>query len=133
MTLLETDLPETLLPTIPAFISEAHTLVQTAVSQNNEAAYYCEHVFTIMLLHRERLLTALPEVARSELRTVAQSLVPAISPNCSFRAALVLQLVGEPEDAAVIEAHRPEDPVGAKAFDEAAQALRNRGALPKPP
>lgn len=133
LTVLEVDPPETLLPTLPAFISEAHTLVETAVSQDDEAAYYCERLFSFLLLHREKLLPSLPEEARSELRTVARSLVPAISPNCSFRAAILLQFIGSPEDAALIEAHRPEDSIGAKAFDEVAQALRSRGALPEPP
>jgi len=133
LTVLEAEVPDALVSTLPSFISAAHALIEPAVSQDDEATYYCEQLFSFLLVHREKILPALPEEACSELRIVALSLVPAISPNCSFRAALLLQFIGRPEDAAVIEAHRPEDPTGAKAFDEAAQVLRSRGARPEPP
>jgi hypothetical protein len=42
----------------------------------------------------------------------------------------LLQYIGHPEDAAVIEANRPEDSVGARAFDDIARALRNRPNQP---
>ncbi|HYO55457.1 hypothetical protein [Archangium sp.] len=130
LTVLEEEVPDPLISTLPSFISAAHALMESAVSQNNEAAYYCERLFVMLLLHREHLLPALPEEARSELRTVARSLVPAASPNCSFRAAVLLQFVGRPEDAAVIEANRPEDSVGAEAFDAIARALHSRQGQP---
>jgi hypothetical protein len=126
LTVLEEEVPESLIRTLPSFISAAHDLMDSAVSQKNEAAYYCERLFVMLLLHREHLLPTLPEEARSELRTVTRSLVPAVSPNCSFRAAVLLQYVGRPEDVTVIEANRPEDSVGADAFDAIARALRSR-------
>ena len=39
----------------------------------------------------------------------------------------LLQFIGQPEDVALIEAYRPTDPTLAKVFDDAAQALRQRG------
>jgi hypothetical protein len=124
LTVLEEEVPDALIPTLPSFISTAQALVESAVGQKNAASYYCERLFVTLLLHRERLLPALPEEARSTLRIVARSLVPARAPNCSFRAALVLQYVGLPEDAALIEAHRPEDAIGARSFDDIARSLR---------
>jgi hypothetical protein len=50
--------------------------------------------------------------------------VASVALNCSLRAAVVLKLVGLPEDAALIEAHRPAEPILAKVFDDAARALR---------
>jgi hypothetical protein len=50
--------------------------------------------------------------------------VASVALNCSLRAAVVIKLVGKPEDAALIEAHRPAEPILAKVFDEAARALR---------
>lgn len=55
---------------------------------------------------------------------MARRLVASVAPNCSSRATILLQLIGQPEDAILIEAHRPAEPVLAKVFDEAAQALR---------
>lgn len=130
LTVLEEEVPDPLISTLPSFISTAHALVESALSQGKEAAYYCERLFVMLLLHREHLLPALSEEARSELRTVARSLVPAVSPNCSFRAAVLLQYIGRPEDAAIIEANRPEDSVGAEAFDAIARALRSRQGQP---
>jgi hypothetical protein len=126
LTVLEAEVPDALVSTLPSFISAAHALVEEALSQDKEAAFYCERLFVMLLLHREQLLPALPEEVRSELRTVARSLVPAASPNCSFRAAVLLQYIGQPEDAEVIEANRPEDSIGADAFDAIARALRSR-------
>jgi hypothetical protein len=67
----------------------------------------------------------LPREARSELRDVARSLV--VAPNNSLRAALILQLVGSPDDAVLLDAHRPDEPILAKVFDDAARALRGIG------
>ncbi|AKJ02559.1 Hypothetical protein AA314_04185 [Archangium gephyra] len=44
--------------------------------------------------------------------------------NCAIRAAVLLQYVGSPEDADLLLAHRPAEPILAKVFDDAAQALR---------
>ena len=126
ITVLEADLPDELASTLPSFVSTATTLFEEAVSQQGEAAYYCDRLFVLLLRHKERILPALPEETRAELRTLARSLVPAVSPNCSFGAAVLLQYIGQPEDAAVIEANRPEDSIGADAFDAIARALRSR-------
>ena len=124
MTVLEADLPGALLSTLPAFISEANTLVETAVGQQGEASYYCERLLSFLLSRREQILPVLPEESRSELRAVVRRLVASVAPNCSSRATLLLQFIGQREDAALIEAHRPAEPLLAKVFDEAAQALR---------
>jgi hypothetical protein len=123
VTLLEEDLPDELLTVLPAFISAAHAVVETAVDQKGTASYYCDRLFTLVLLHRERLLPALSGEARAELRAVARRLVAALSLNCSLGAAVVLQHVGHREDVSLLEAHRPTEPILAKVFDEAAQAL----------
>jgi hypothetical protein len=124
LTLLEEDIPDELLTVLPAFISAAHALVEPAVGQQGTASYYCDRLFTLVLLHRERLLPALSGEARAELRAVARRLVAASSPNCALGAAVVLQHVGHREDASLLDAHRPTEPILAKVFDEAAQALR---------
>jgi hypothetical protein len=125
LTVLEEEVPEAWVSTLPAFISAAQARAEPAVTKDAEDAYYCERLLILFLLHPEHLLPTLPEEARAELRTLARGLVPALSPNCSFQAMALLRHIGGPEDAAVIEAHRPEDPVGARAFDEAAAALRS--------
>lgn len=124
ISVLAADVPEAMLPTLPSFISAAPPLIDAAVSHRGEAAYYCERLFRFLLLHKDRLLPTLPEASRSELLILARSLVPSQSPNCSFQATVLLQFIGRPEDAAVIEAHRPAEPVLAKVFDDAARALR---------
>jgi hypothetical protein len=125
LTVLEEDVPDALTSALPSFISAALTLAETAASQRGEAASYCERLFSLLLLHRERLLPALPEEARAELRAVARRLVAATSLNCAIRAVALLASVGCPEDAEVLEAHRPADPGLAKVFDDAARALRD--------
>jgi hypothetical protein len=124
LTLLEEDIPDELLTVLPAFISAAHALVEPAGGQQGTASYYCDRLFTLVLLHRERLLPALSGEARVELRAVARRLVAASSPNCALGAAVMLQHVGHHEDAPLLEAHRPTEPILAKVFDEAAQVLR---------
>lgn len=128
ITVLEEELPGELLPTLTSFISTARALLETAAGPRDErdpVAYYCECLASLLLRHREQVLTALPEEARSELRDLARKLIVATAPNSSLRAAVLLQLIGLPEDAALIEAHRPEEPTLAKVFDDAARALRN--------
>jgi hypothetical protein len=130
MTVLDADLPDDLVSTLHSFISVASAMLEEAASQNGEAANYCDHLFTLLLLYKERLLPKLPEQTRSELRALARSLVPAVSPNCAFGAAALLESVGRPEDAAVIEANRPEDSVMAETFDAIARTLRSRQNQP---
>ncbi len=124
LAVLTEEIPEPLWATLPAFIATAQALADTAARQKGAATYYCEDLFALLLLHPEHLLPNLPEEARSQLREVARRCVAASSsPNCSLRAAVLLGHVGRPEDAPLIEAHRPAEPVLAKVFDDAAQAL----------
>jgi hypothetical protein len=123
ITVLEEDIPGAWVSTLPAFISAAQALSQVAISQEGDAAYYCERL--LRLLHRHRqLLDELPETARSELHALARTLVAAPDLNCCFQAASMLKLVGSSEDAAIIEAHRPAHPDLARDFDDIARALR---------
>lgn len=124
LTVLEEEVPEALASTLSSFISAALDLLEPATLRDAEEAYYCERLLRLLLLHSERLLSILPDEAHSGLHTLARGLISAPSPNCSFQAMTLLRLIGGPEDAALIEAHRPEDAIGAKAFDEAAAALR---------
>jgi hypothetical protein len=124
LTVLEADVSHEWVAVLPAFISTAHELLETAVKQRGEASYYCERLFSLLLLHKERLLPALPDEACAELRTLTRELVAATSLNCASRAAALLQHVGLPEDALHVEAHRPAEPILARVFDEAARALR---------
>ena len=121
--LLEEELPSALEPILPAFISMALSLLGQALRQRGEPSYYCECLFSLFLLHEEHLLKKLTPEALSELRTLARGLVPSVAPNCSFRAAMLLRYAGRPEDVELLRAHRPEDDVGAKAFDDVLQAL----------
>ncbi len=123
LAVLEAELPDALLSVLPAFISMAHALVTGDASSGNS---YCECLLSVLLAHREQALPALPEEALATLRAVALRLVGAGDPDCSLRAAILLQHIGRPEDAAVIEAHRPADSVAARAFDKAIRALRSR-------
>jgi len=125
LTVLEAEIPDEWVAVLPSFISTAQELLETAVKQRGEASYYCECMFSLLLLHRERLLPLLPTEARVELRTVTRELVAATSLNCASRAAALLQHVGLPEDALRIEAHRPAEPILAKVFDDAARVLRH--------
>jgi len=123
LTVLEEKVPEAWVPTLPAFISVAQALLEPAVSQRGEAAYYCERLL-ILLLRQEHVLPTLPPESHSALHAVARRLLAAHSLNCVVRAANMLELIGLPEDAPLLEAHRPTEPVLAKVFDEAARVLR---------
>jgi hypothetical protein len=127
ITVLEEELPGELLSTLPAFISSAHAALETVAGpqdERNPVAYYGECLASLLLRHREQILLTLSEGPRSELRDLARKLIVATAPNSSLRAAVLLQLIGQTEDAPLIEAHRPTDPTLAKVFDDAAQALR---------
>jgi hypothetical protein len=126
LVVLEEEVPDSLVPVLPAFVSTAQSLLDPAVRQDGEAAYYCERLLSLLLSHRERLLPTFAEETRSQLRHVTRELVGAVSPNCSIRAVVLLKFVGHPEDAELISLHRPPDPVGAKVFDEAVRALRGK-------
>jgi hypothetical protein len=126
---LAEDIPETLVPTLPTFISAARPLVDTAVKHKGAASSYCVDLFSLLLLRPEELFAQLPEAAHSELHDMARRLVAATSSlKCSLQAAVLLKHLGHPEDAALLQAHRPADPALAKVFDDAAQVLRGRSS-----
>jgi hypothetical protein len=124
LVVLEEDLPDRWVPVLPALISAAQAVSELAISQGREAAYYCERLFRFLHRHRHRLLGELPKAVLSEIRALARNLVAAPSLNCSFQAVTMLRFVGRPEDAAVIEAHRPLHPDFARDFDDVARELR---------
>jgi hypothetical protein len=124
VTVLDAELPPTLAATLPSFISAASSLVEAAVSQEGQASGYCDRLFSLLLLYKEQVLPSLLEEARTELRTLARRLVASVDPSCSLGAAVVLKHVGRPEDAVLLDAHRPAEPALAKVFDEASQVLR---------
>ncbi len=130
ITVLEEEVPETLVPALLAFISEAHALLARTVSHQDEPIDFHERLLTLLLEHREHLLPRLPAATRSELRTVARTLVATDLLNCAIRAAVLLRYVGLPEDADLLMAHRPEDSTLAAVFDDAARLLRRQKSPP---
>lgn len=124
LALLEEELPETLVSTLRSFIAVADALPETTLGQHEAAVYYCERLFSLLLEHKDRILPKLPNGVRSELRDVARKVIVATSPNSSLRAASLLQFIGQPEDVAFLEAHRPAEPILAEVFDRAAKGLR---------
>lgn len=125
MVLLE-QIPDALLSTLDPFIATARALVATAASQRGADCYYFEDLLSLLLMYRERTLSALSQEARAELHDLARELVGSTCPACSLKSAAILEHVGHPEDADLLEAHRPTEPALAKVFDEAARALRER-------
>jgi hypothetical protein len=123
LTVLEEEVPDAWMPTLSAFISTAEAIVDSAVSQDGEASYFCERLL-LLLLGQERLLPRVAPEVRSDLRILARTLLAATSLDCATRAASLLALIGQPEDAAILERHRPAEPILARLFDEVAQALR---------
>ncbi len=126
LVVLEEDVPDQMMLILPAFIAAADALREQAISSDHDAAYYCERLFSLLLGDRKRFIASLPGDARSRLRAVARSLVTSPSMGSALPAAVVLGLVGKPEDAILLERRRPaDDPGFAKVFDDAARVLRN--------
>ena len=126
VTVLEEEVPDDLKPTLPTFISLAQTLLDAALGQRGVASYYCERLFILFILQEQNVLPTLPSKDRAALHAVARTLVGSRALGCAMRALNLLQSIGTPEDAAHIEAHRPEDSTFAAAFDETALFLRHR-------
>lgn len=126
LTVLEEEVPDALVPVLPTFISIASAQAPLAVRQRGDASYYCERLFILLFLHAERVLPALTAEARATMRMVARTLVAAKSQRCALRAVSMLQFVGQSEDLALLEAHRPEDATLAAVFDDVARAVRHR-------
>jgi hypothetical protein len=125
LTILDEGVPDELLPVIPAFIATALTLGDAVLVRQSEAAYFCDRLFTTLLLHDKRVLPAIPVEARSELRSLARQCVPSASLNCAGRAVWILERVGHPADAELLEAHRPVDEDLAKEHDKSIEVIRN--------
>jgi hypothetical protein len=122
----EEDVPDTLLPVLPAFIATAQSVSEETKVPRSDAWYYCERLFSVLLQDRKRFVGAAPEEMRSELRALALKVISATHPHSSLSAAVILGLVGHPEDAASLDGYYPDDPTFAKVFRDAAQALRER-------
>jgi len=127
LTVLEEEVPDALAPVLPAFIFTASAQAPLAVDQRGDASYYCERLFILLFLHAECVLLALPAEARATLRAVARTLVAAKSQRCALRAVSMLQFVGQSEDLALLEVHRPKDATLAAVFEDVARAVRHRG------
>jgi hypothetical protein len=123
--LLEEELPEELRPTLPAFISAAHSVAaEAAANRRGGEADFCDRLIGLLLQHREQLLPSFSPETRSELYDLTRTLVTTTAPICFLGAAILLQFIGHPEDAELLETHRPAEPALAKVFDDAARALR---------
>lgn len=126
LAVLEEEVPDTLVPTLPAFIAAAAGLSEQAMHQKREVDYFVDCLCSLLLMDRERFIVAQPPEVRGTLRSVARSLIAATFPNPSNRAAVVLGLVGQPEDAAFLLEHCPAYPTLAQVFQDAARALRDK-------
>ncbi|MFE8600137.1 HEAT repeat domain-containing protein [Archangium violaceum] len=127
LSVLTEDITEALVSTLPSFISTAHAFPETTMREEGAVSSYYLALLSLLLRHREYLRPLLSPETQSELRALARKLVAATAlSNCAIRAAVLLQYVGSPEDADLLLAHRPAEPILAKVFDDAAQALRLR-------
>jgi hypothetical protein len=126
LAVLEEDVPDAWQVVLAAFVAMAREVSEQGRLRELDAESYCERLFSLLLGDRDRLLTAVPEEFFSALRTISLRMIADTFPSPSLWAAAMLKVVGRPEDAAVIEAHCPTEPVFAKVFIDAAQALRKR-------
>jgi hypothetical protein len=124
LTVLDEEVPAELECLLPSFISLARSVIDVAATRAGAENDFCERLFTLLLLHRERLFPALPPGARSALRDVARRMAAAPEAIRSIGAAVTLEYVGQREDADLLEAHRPRDDVLGKVFDDVMHALR---------
>jgi hypothetical protein len=126
LTILDEGVPDELIPVMPVFIAAAVALGDAVLTRDGDAPNFCDRLFTTLLLNDKRVLPALPAAeARSELRALARRCVTSADPSCSIRAVWMLARVGRPEDAELVEAHRPADEGLAKNYDEYAERIRN--------
>ncbi|OJT19995.1 hypothetical protein BO221_32885 [Archangium sp. Cb G35] len=124
LTVLDEAVPEELEPVIPSFIFLAGSMIETASTKKGQERRFCDRLFTLLLLHRERLLPALPSNARTILREVARRMIAAPETVRIIKAATLLVYVGRREDADLLEQHKPQDEVLARMYEEAAEVLR---------
>jgi hypothetical protein len=95
-----------------------------AAEHKSEAANYCDRLFSLLLPNKERLLPSFSQETRAELYELTRTLVAAPVPIPFLGAAVMLRFIGRPEDASLLDAHRPAEPVLAKVFDNSARVLR---------
>jgi hypothetical protein len=125
LTVLDEEVPDELLPLLPPFISLAWSVIAVASTRRGEERRFCDRLFTLLLLHHERLLPTLAEEARAALREVARRMAAAPEAVRIIKAATLLAHVGRREDADLLEAHRPRDDVLGEVYDEAIEVLHN--------
>jgi HEAT repeat protein len=124
LAVLEEDVPDAWQVVLAAFVAMAREVSEQGRLRERDAESYCERLFSLLLGERDRLLTAMPEESLSALRTISLKMIADTFPSPSLWAAVMLTAVGRPEDAALVEAHCPAEPVFAKVFIDAAQTLR---------
>ncbi|MFE8598458.1 HEAT repeat domain-containing protein [Archangium violaceum] len=124
LTVLDEAVPEELEPVIPSFIFLAGSMIEMASREKGQERRFCDRLFTLLLLHRERLLPTLPSNARTILREVARRMVVAPETVRIIKAATLLKYVGRRADADLLAEHMPQDEVLGRVYEEAAEALR---------
>ncbi|WNG58137.1 HEAT repeat domain-containing protein [Archangium gephyra] len=124
LTVLDEAVPEELEPVLPSFIFLAESMIEMASTKKGQERRFCDRLFTLLLLHRERLLPTLPSNARTILREVARRMVAAPETVRIIKAATLLEYVGWREDADLLAEHKPQDEVLGRVYEEAVQVLR---------
>jgi HEAT repeat protein len=123
LTVLDEEVPEGLVPLISAFILLARSIIEAASARKGQERRFCDRLFTLLLLHRERLLPALPPEARAVLREEARRMVAAPESVRIIKAATLLAYVGHREDADLLAEHKPQDEVLGWVYEEAVEVL----------
>ncbi len=124
LTVLDEEVPEELVPLLPSFIFLARSIIEMASLRKGQERRFCDRLFTLLLLHRERLLPALTSEARADLREVARRMVAAPETVRIIKAATLLEYVGQREDADLLVEHKPQDEVLGRVYAEAVEVLR---------
>ncbi|HYO58417.1 hypothetical protein [Archangium sp.] len=124
LTVLDEEVPDELVPLLPSFIFLAQSIIEVASTRKGQERRFCDRLFTLLLLHRERLLPALPPKARAVLREVARRMVAAPETVRIIKAATLLEYVGHREDADLLAEHKPQDEVLGRVYEEAVEVLR---------
>ncbi|HEX5745383.1 MAG TPA: hypothetical protein VFZ09_04010 [Archangium sp.] len=124
LTVLDEEVPEELVPVLPSFIFLAASMLNMASTRKGQERRFCERLFNLLLLHRERLISTLPPKARTVLREVSRRMIAASETVRSIKAATLLEYVGQREDADLLEEHKPQDEVLGRVYEEAAEVLR---------
>ncbi|WNG40452.1 hypothetical protein F0U60_47175 [Archangium minus] len=124
LTMLDEEVPDELVPLLPSFIFLAGSIIEVASTRKGQERRFCDRLFTLLLLHRERLFPALPFKARTVLREVARSMAAAPEAIRIIKAATLLEYVGHREDADLLAEHKPRDEVLGRVYEDAVEVLR---------